>query len=41
MDAPNIGTIPASVEQYMNELQKLTYEQLKHVSHPQVLDDDQ
>ncbi len=41
MDAPDISTIPVSVEQYVDELQKLIQEQLKHVSHPQVLDDDQ
>jgi hypothetical protein len=41
MDAPDISTIPSSVEQYANELQKLTREQLKHISHPQILDDDQ
>ena len=41
IDASNISTIPVSVEQYVNELQKLTREQLKHVSHSQVLDDDQ
>ncbi len=41
MNAPDVGTIPFSVEQYANELQKLTREQFKHVSHPQVLDDDQ
>jgi hypothetical protein len=41
IDASDISTIPVSVEQYVNELQKLTREQLKHVSHSQVLDDDQ
>ena len=41
MDTPDISTIPVSVEQYVNELPKLTREQLKNVSHPQVLDDDQ
>ncbi len=41
MDAPDISTIPVSVEQNTNELQKLIREQLKHVSHPQVLDNDQ
>ncbi len=41
MNAPNISTIPVSVEQYANELHKLTWEQLQRVSHPQVLDDDQ
>jgi hypothetical protein len=41
IETPDISTIPVSVEQYANELQKLTQEQLKNVSHPQVLDDDQ
>jgi hypothetical protein len=41
MDAPNISTIPVSIEQYADELQKLTQEQIKHISHPQILDDDQ
>jgi hypothetical protein len=41
MEIPDISTIPVSIEQYTNEIQKLTPEQLKNVSHPQVLDDDQ
>ena len=41
MDIPDISTVPVSVEQYANKLQKLTQEQLKNVSHPQVLDNDQ
>jgi len=41
MEAPDISTIPISDEQYVNELQKLTREQLQNLSHPQVLDDDQ
>jgi hypothetical protein len=41
MDTPNISTIPVFVEQYAIELPKLTREQLKNVSHPQVLVDDQ
>ena len=41
MDAPDISTIPVSIEQYADELQKLTREQIKHISHPQILDDDQ
>ncbi len=41
MDVPNISTIPVSVEQYANELQKLTQKQLQHISHPHTLDDDQ
>jgi hypothetical protein len=41
INAPDIGTIPVSVEQYANELPKLTREQLRQVSHPQILDDDQ
>jgi len=41
MEAPDISTIPVSDEQYANELQKLTREQLQNLSHPQVLDNDQ
>jgi hypothetical protein len=41
MDTCDISTIPVSVEQYANVLQKLTQEQLKNVSQPQVFDDDQ
>jgi hypothetical protein len=41
MDVPNISTILVSVEQCANELQKLTQEQHQHISHPQILDDDQ
>jgi hypothetical protein len=41
INAPNISTIPVSVEQYGNELHKFTREQLQQISHPQVLDDDQ
>jgi hypothetical protein len=40
MDIPDISTIPVFVEQYANELQKLTQEQLQHISHPHILDDD-
>jgi len=41
INTPDIGTIPVSVEQYANELPKLTREQMRQVSHPQILDDDQ
>ncbi len=41
MDVPDIRTVPVSNEQYANELQKLTREQLQHISHPQILDNDQ
>jgi hypothetical protein len=41
MDVPDISTIPISVEQYTNELQKLTQDQLQHISHPHILVDDQ
>jgi hypothetical protein len=41
MDVLDISTIPVSVEQYANELPKLTWEQLHHISHPYILDDDQ
>ncbi len=41
MDVPDISTIPVSIEQDANELQKLTQEQLQHISHPHILDIDQ
>ncbi len=41
MDVPDISNIPVSVEQYTNEVQKLTWEQLQHISHTQILDNDQ
>ena len=41
MNAPDISTILVSVEQYVNELHKLTREQLQQISHLQVLNDDQ
>jgi hypothetical protein len=41
MDVRNIITIPVSIEQYANELQNITQEQLQHISHPHILDDDQ
>jgi hypothetical protein len=41
MDVPDISNIPVSIVQYANELQKLTQEQLQHISHPHILDNDQ
>jgi hypothetical protein len=41
MDAPDISTIPVSIEQYATEMPKLTREQIQSISHPQILDDQQ
>jgi hypothetical protein len=41
MDVPDISTVPVSVEQYANELQKLTQAQLQHLSQTHILDNDQ
>ncbi len=43
MNEPDISTIPVSVEHYATELPKLNQEQLQlqHISHPQILGDDQ
>jgi hypothetical protein len=41
MDAPDISNIPVSIEQYATEIPKLTQEQIRSISHPQILDDDQ
>ena len=41
LNAPDISTIPATVEQYVAELPKLTRQQLEQISNPQTLDDDQ
>ena len=41
LDAPDIGIVPISVEQYAVELPKLTHQQLKTISNPQTLDNDQ
>jgi hypothetical protein len=41
LNAPNISTIPATIEQYVAELPKLTRQQLEQISNPQTLDDDQ
>jgi hypothetical protein len=41
MVAPDISTIPVSIEQYATEIPKLTQEQIQSISHPQILDDDQ
>jgi hypothetical protein len=41
LNAPDISTIPATVEQYVAELPKLTHQQLEQISYPHTLDDDQ
>jgi hypothetical protein len=41
LNAPDISTIPATVEQYVAEFPKLTHQQLEQISNPQTLDDDQ
>jgi hypothetical protein len=41
MDAPDISTIPVSIEQYATEIPKFTQEQIQGISHPQILDNDQ
>ncbi len=41
LDAPDISTVPVSVEQYAIELPKLTHQQLKQISNPQTLDNNQ
>jgi hypothetical protein len=41
MDAPDISTIPVSIEQYATEIPKLTQEQIQGISHPKILDNDQ
>ncbi len=41
LDVSDISNFPVSAEQYSNELQKLTQEQLQHISHPHILDNDQ
>jgi hypothetical protein len=41
LNALDISTIPATVEQYVAELPKLTRQQLEQISNPQTLDDDQ
>jgi hypothetical protein len=40
MDAPDISTIPVSIEQYATEIPQLTQEQIQSISHPPILDDD-
>jgi hypothetical protein len=41
LNAPDISTIPATIEQYVAELLKLTRQQLEQISNPHTLDDDQ
>jgi hypothetical protein len=41
LNAPDISTIPATAEQYVAELPKLTRQQLEQISNPQTLDDGQ
>jgi hypothetical protein len=41
LDAPDIGNVPVSVDQYAVELPKLTCQQLDEISNPQTLDSDQ
>jgi hypothetical protein len=41
LNAPDISTILATVEQYVAELPKLTRQQLEQISNPHTLDDDQ
>jgi hypothetical protein len=41
LNAPDIGAIPVTVEQYVAELPKLTHQQIEQISNSQTLDDDQ
>ncbi len=41
LNAPDISTIPATVEQYVAELPQLTCQQLEQISNPHTLHDDQ
>ncbi len=41
LNAPDIGAIPVTVEQYMAELPQLTRQQIEHILNPQTLDDNQ
>ncbi len=41
LDAPDISTVPISVEQYAIELPKLMRQQLEQISNPQTLDNNQ
>jgi hypothetical protein len=41
MDAPDISTIPVSIEQYATEIPQLIREQIQSISYPQILDNDQ
>ena len=38
---PELGSVPATVEQYASELPKLTRDQLHQIAHPETLDDEQ
>jgi hypothetical protein len=41
LNAPDIGTIPVTVDQYVTELPKLTCQQIEQISNPEILDDYQ
>ncbi len=41
LDAPDISTVPVSVEQYAIKLPKLMHQQLKQISNPQTLDNNE
>ncbi len=41
LDAPDISTVPISVERYTIKLQKLRHQQLEQISNPQTLDNNQ
>jgi hypothetical protein len=41
INAPDIGTIPITVEQYVTKHPKLTCEQIEQISNPEIIDDDQ
>jgi hypothetical protein len=41
LNAPDIGIVPVSVDQYAIELPKSTSRQLEEISNPQTLDSDQ
>ncbi len=41
LNAPGISTNPVTVEQYVKELSKLISQQIEHISHTEILDDEQ
>jgi hypothetical protein len=41
INAPDIGTNPVTFEQYLTKLPKLTCQQIKQISNPEILDDNQ